>query len=93
MSAAGDAASWVALVAFVSGRPHGSVAVLATLYTAPVAVGGLVAGWALDRYDRPWLLAGDSALRAAVFVSVPLAAAFGGLGPGSCIWSPRCTGC
>ncbi|OHV45477.1 hypothetical protein BCD48_22595 [Pseudofrankia sp. BMG5.36] len=80
VSAAGDAASWVALVAFVFGRPHGSVALLAALYTAPVAVGGLVAGWALDRYDRRWLLAGDSLLRAAVFGSVPLAAVAGGLG-------------
>jgi MFS family permease len=80
VSAAGDAASWVALVALAVGRAHGSVAVLAALYTAPVAVGGLVAGWALDRYDRRWLLAGDSLLRAAVFASVPLAAAIGGLG-------------
>ncbi|WP_203921633.1 MFS transporter [Rugosimonospora africana] len=79
VSAAGDAASWVALVALVLGRAHGSVAVLAALYTAPVAVGGLVAGWALDRYDRRWLLAGDSLLRAAVFASVPLAVALGGL--------------
>jgi MFS family permease len=80
VSAAGDAASWVALVALVFGRPHGSVALLAALYTAPVAVGGLLAGWALDRYDRRWLLAGDSLLRAAVFASVPLAAVAGGLG-------------
>jgi Transmembrane secretion effector len=58
---------------------HGSVATLAVLYTAPVAVGGLVAGWALDRYDRRWLLAWDSLLRAAVFGTVPLAAALGEL--------------
>jgi hypothetical protein len=31
VSAAGDAASWVALVAFVFGRSHGSVALLAAL--------------------------------------------------------------
>lgn|GEM_PF-4398316 len=79
VSAAGDAASWVALVALVLGRAHGSVAVLVALYTAPVAIGGLVAGWALDRYDRRWLLAGDSLLRAVVFATVPLAAAVGGL--------------
>jgi MFS family permease len=79
MSAAGDAASWVALVALVSAQPHGSVAALAALYTAPVAVGGLVAGWALDRYDRRWLLAGDSLLRAVVFATVPVAAALGRL--------------
>jgi predicted MFS family arabinose efflux permease len=45
-----------------------------------VALGGLIAGWALDRYDRRRLLAGDSLLRAVVFGSVPLAAAVGGLG-------------
>ena len=80
VSAAGDAASWVALVALVLARPHGSVAVLATLYTAPVVVGGLLAGWALDRYDRRRLLAGDSLVRAAVFATVPVAAALGELG-------------
>lgn len=79
VSAAGDAASWVALVALVLARPHGSVAVLAGLYTAPVAVGGSLAGWALDRYDRRWLLAGDSLLRAAVFATVPVAAVLGDL--------------
>jgi MFS family permease len=68
------------LVALMLARPHGSVAVLAALYTAPVAVGGLLAGWALDRYDRRLLLAGDSLLRAAVFATVPVFAALGELG-------------
>jgi transmembrane secretion effector len=77
VSAAGDAASWVALVALVLAAPHGSVAVIAALYTAPVAVGGLLAGWALDRYDRRRLLAGDSLVRAAVFATVPIALALG----------------
>ena len=79
VSAAGDAASWVALVAYALGPAHGSVAALAALYTAPVAVGGLVAGWALDRFDRRRLLAGDSLLRAAVFGTIPLAALLGGV--------------
>jgi predicted MFS family arabinose efflux permease len=79
VSAAGDAASWIALVAYALDLAHGSVATLAVLYTAPVAVGGLVAGWALDRYDRRWLLIADSLLRAAVFGTIPLAAALGGL--------------
>jgi hypothetical protein len=82
VSAAGDAASWVALVAYALSVPHGSVATLAVLYTAPVALGGLVAGWALDRYERRRLLAVDSLLRAAVFATIPLAAAFGGLTAG-----------
>jgi MFS family permease len=79
VSAAGDAASWVALVAYALGPAHGSVATLAVLYTAPVAIGGLVAGWALDRYDRRWLLVADSLARAAVFATIPLAAVWGGL--------------
>jgi hypothetical protein len=49
VSAAGDAASWVAPVALILARPDGSVAVLAALDTAPMAVGGVLAGWALDR--------------------------------------------
>ncbi len=60
VSAAGDAASWIALVALVLGTPHASVAVLAICYTAPVAVGGLAAGWALDRFERRKLLIADA---------------------------------
>ena len=73
VSAVGDAASWIALVAYVWGA-HGSVVMLAVLYTAPVALGGWVAGWALDRFDRRWLLIGDSLVRAAAFATVPLVA-------------------
>ena len=79
LSVAGDAASWVALVALTLRRPDGDVAVLAICYTAPVAAGGWWAGWALDRFDRRRLIAADSVLRAAVFASVPLAAAAGRL--------------
>ena len=73
VSALGDAGCWIALVAYVWGA-HGSVTVLAVLYTAPVALGGWVAGWALDRFDRRWLLIGDSLLRAVAFATVPLVA-------------------
>jgi MFS family permease len=81
VSAAGDAASWIALVALVLGSSHGSVAVLAICYTAPVVVGGLVAGWALDRFDRRRLLAADATVRAVVFAFVPLTAVFGVVSP------------
>jgi MFS family permease len=67
------------LVALVLARPHGSVAVLAALYTAPVAVGGLLAGWALDRFDRRRLLVGDSLVRGTVFATIPVAGALGEL--------------
>jgi MFS family permease len=73
VSAAGDSASWIALVALCLGPANGSLPILAVLYTAPVAIGGLTAGWVLDRFDRRTLVIADSFLRAAVFASVPLA--------------------
>ncbi len=76
VSAAGDAASWVALVGLALGRAGASLPLLAILYTAPVAVGGLVAGWALDRFDRRRLMIGDCVLRGAVFASIPVTAVF-----------------
>jgi MFS family permease len=76
VSAAGDAASWVALVALALGAAHASLPLLAVLYTAPVAVGGLAAGWALDRFDRRRLMIGDCVLRSAVFASIPVTAVF-----------------
>ncbi len=81
VSSAGDAASWIALVALTLGTPHGSVAVLAICYTAPVAVGGLAAGWALDRFDRRRLLMADATLRAAVFIVIPVSAGLSGAVP------------
>jgi MFS family permease len=77
VSSTGDAASWIALVALALTSAHANVAVLVALYTAPVAVGGLIAGWALDRFDRRRLLIADSLARAAVFASIPIAAAVG----------------
>jgi MFS family permease len=56
LSSAGDAATWIALVSLALGHAHASLPLLAVLYTAPVAVGGLVSGWALDRLDRRKLL-------------------------------------
>src|SRR5215831_9914564 len=44
LSAAGDAASWVAMAALVLSSARGSLPLLAVLYTAPVAVGGIAAG-------------------------------------------------
>jgi MFS family permease len=74
VSAAGDAASWIALVALALGTPHASVAVLAICCTAPVAVGGLAAGWALDRFERRKLLIADALARAGVFALIPISA-------------------
>jgi MFS family permease len=76
-SAVGDAASWIALVALCVGPARGNLPVLAALYTAPVALGGLAAGWLLDRFDRCRVMIADSAVRAAAFASIPIAAAIG----------------
>jgi MFS family permease len=43
-------------------------------------VGGLAAGWALDRFDRRRLMILDSVLRGAAFASIPLAAIFARVG-------------
>ena len=76
ISVAGDAASWISLVALSLHAAHSSLPVLVALYTAPVAVGGLVAGWALDRFDRRRLMVTDQLIRAAVFASLPITAIF-----------------
>jgi MFS family permease len=80
VSAAGDAASWIALVALALRTSHASIAVLAICYTAPVAIGGLAAGWALDRFDRRRLLMADATARAAVFALIPVSAAVAAFG-------------
>src|SRR5689334_7284930 len=76
VSAAGDAAGWVALVALALGPAHASLPLLAACYTMPVAVGGLTAGWALDRFGRARLMTADNLARGAVFASIPLTALF-----------------
>jgi len=71
--------SFVALVWLVleqTGDPR-TVGVVAAAYTAPVIVGGLVAGLLLDRYDRRRLLALDNIARGIAVASVPIAAAAG----------------
>ena len=81
ISAFGDGMSFVALVWLVleqTGDPR-TVGVVAAAYTAPVIVGGLVAGLLLDRYDRRRLLALDNVVRGVAVASVPLAAAAGTL--------------
>jgi MFS family permease len=79
VSATGDAMSWVALVWLVYRQrgQAGDVAALAAAYTAPVALGGLLAGRLLDRFDRRRLLAADNLVRGLAFATVPVAAALG----------------
>jgi MFS family permease len=67
------------LVALALGRTHANLAVLAVLYTTSVALGGIVAGWALDRFDRRRLMTLDCCVRGAVFASIPITSLFAAL--------------
>jgi MFS family permease len=79
ISALGDGMSFVTLVWLIleRGGDAGTVGWLAAVYTAPVVVGGLVAGVVLDRFDRRLVLAGDNLVRGIAIASVPVAAALG----------------
>lgn len=74
LSALGDSMSLVALLWLVY-QTTGSAQQLGwfvAAYTAPVAVGGLVAGSVLDRFDRRAVLLADNLIRGAAFATVPL---------------------
>ncbi|MET7336067.1 MFS transporter [Nonomuraea sp. NPDC005650] len=77
VSVMGDSMTFVALSWLVLAQPGGTakLGVLAVCYTAPVLVGGLVAGPLLDRFDKRAALIADSVLRGAAVGSVPLMAA------------------
>ncbi|HYC07684.1 MAG TPA: MFS transporter [Candidatus Binatia bacterium] len=78
----GDDLTWVSLVwlTFELGGGPADLGILAVCYTAPVIVGGLVAGVLLDRFDRRRLLIADNTIRGLAMLSVPIAAAMGALG-------------
>jgi MFS family permease len=79
VSALGDGMSFVALVWLLieRGGTAGDVGWLAAVYTAPVVVGGLVAGVILDRFDPRRVIAADNLVRGVVIASVPIAGALG----------------
>lgn len=64
----------IALNWYVWETTHSAVALgtLTFFYTGPVIVGGLVAGWLLDRFDRRKVMLYDSVLRAVSVAIVPL---------------------
>jgi MFS family permease len=74
LSALGDSMSLVSLLWLVY-QTTGSVRQLGwfvVAYTAPAAVGGLIAGSVLDRFDRRAVLIIDNLIRGAAFGIVPL---------------------
>jgi MFS family permease len=80
-SGIGDAMTKTALVWYVLERTGSAagVGLLLLAYAGPVAFGGLLAGYMLDRFDRRRVMLADSLVRGGVVVSIPLAAAAGHL--------------
>ncbi len=81
LSVLGDAITRTTLVWYVFEQTGSSVSLgwLSFCFTAPVVVGGLTAGWLLDRYDRRAIMAADSLVKSLLVVSVPALAAFGAI--------------
>lgn len=80
-SGIGDAMTKTALVWYVFARTGSTTAVglLLLAYAGPVTVGGLVAGYLLDRFDRRRVMLIDTLVRGVVVSSVPIAAGTGHL--------------
>lgn len=73
-STLGDTMTRVALTWFVYESTGSAQALgwLTLFYTGPVIVGGLLAGWLLDRFDRRKVMMVDSLLRGGVIALIPL---------------------
>jgi MFS family permease len=74
LSSLGDAMARVALTWYVLEQTDSARAVgyLALAYTAPILVGGLLAGVLLDRFDRRKVMALDNLVRGVAMAIVPL---------------------
>jgi MFS family permease len=77
----GDALTRVALTWTVYERTGSATALglLTVAYTAPILVGGLVAGSLLDRFDRRRVMGVDNAIRGLAVAAIPLLHALGRL--------------
>lgn len=81
LSILGDTMTRVALTWFVY-ETTGSAQALGWLtffYTGPVLIGGIMAGWLLDRFGRQKVMLVDNLLRAGVVICIPLLYAWGQL--------------
>ena len=74
LSMFGDGMTRMAFIWFVYQQTNSPAAlgILMICYTGPVIVGGLVAGWALDRFDRRTVMIADCLIRGAAIALVPL---------------------
>jgi len=75
----GDSVTRATLIWFVFEATDSTLAVgwLSFCLTAPVVLGGLVAGALLDRFDRRQLIAADSLAKAVLVVSIPVLSSLG----------------
>jgi MFS family permease len=74
LSMFGDAMTRTAFNWFVYQQTNSpaAIGILMVCYTGPVIVGGLAAGWALDRFDRKTVMIADCLIRGAAIALVPL---------------------
>ncbi|MGW1992995.1 MFS transporter [Embleya sp. NPDC001921] len=86
VSLMGDGMTVVALSWLVLNQPGGVglLGLLGVCHTAPVLVGGWLAGPLLDRFDKRYVPAADSLLRGGAVASVPVAHVAGGVP----VWLP-----
>ena len=79
LSMFGDAMTRTAFTWFVYQQTNSpaAIGILMICYTGPVIVGGLAAGWALDRFDRKTVMIADCLIRGAAIALVPLFHWFG----------------
>lgn len=80
-SVLGDAMTRVALTWFVYETTHSAEALglLLLCYTGPIVVGGLIAGWLLDRFERRKVMLIDNLIRGVAVASLPVLYALGQL--------------
>jgi MFS family permease len=74
LSIMGDACTKVAFTWLVYERSGSmaEVSLLMVFYMGPLVLGGLLAGWALDRFDRRIVMIADCLIRAAAIATVPV---------------------
>jgi MFS family permease len=74
LSMFGDSMTRMAFIWFVFDQTKSAAAlgVLMICYTGPVLVGGLIAGWALDRFDRRGVMIADCLVRGSAIALVPI---------------------
>jgi MFS family permease len=80
-SVLGDSFTRVAFTWFVyeTTGSAAAVALLMVFYTGPLIVGGFLAGWALDRFDRRLVMIADNVIRGLAIAIVPLLYLLGSL--------------